>query len=265
MNWSVYSYFLFPAILFWLTGGLFALIKTKWNKLAPPLFLLGTLTLLAFAIGLWISFGRPPMRTMGETRLWYAIYISLVGFFVYKKWAYNWMLSYSAAMAIVFSSLIFFMPEVQNKNLMPALQSPWFVPHVSVYIISYALLAAAMLMAVAYLWRAHKGQILPKDYTHRTDRMAYAGVGFLMLGLIMGALWAKEVWANYWSWDPKETWAFATCSFYLLYIHLRKTYPKLIKLAMILLIIAFISLLITWKGVNYLPSARGSMHSYSQT
>ncbi|MFV0365111.1 MAG: cytochrome c biogenesis protein [Mangrovibacterium sp.] len=263
MNWSLYPYFLFPALLLWISGGVLALVKSKWSKVAPVLFVLGTLTMLAFAIGLWITLGRPPMRTMGETRLWYGIYITLAGFFVYRRWQYNWMLSYAALLAVVFSLLIFFMPEVQNKNLMPALQSPWFVPHVSVYIISYALLAVAMLLAAKGLWQMRGGNNLPSDYLHRTDRLVYAGVGFLLLGLIMGALWAKEVWANYWSWDPKETWAFITSVFYLLYIHLRRTYPKQVKVALVLLLVAFVFLLITWKGVNYLPSAKGSMHTYS--
>ncbi len=264
MNWSLYPYFLFPALALWLTGGVLALTQSKMKRMAPFLFLLGTGVLALFILGLWVSLERPPMRTMGETRLWYAVYISIAGFFVYKRWKYSWMLIYSALMATVFSLLIFVMPEVQNKNLMPALQSVWFVPHVSVYIISYALLAVAMLMGVLGLRKIHQGKELSNDYLQRTDKMTYVGVGFLMLGLIMGALWAKEVWASYWSWDPKETWAFITCVFYLLYIHIRKSYPLLVKTALSLLIVAFLCLLITWKGVNYLPSAKESMHSYSQ-
>ena len=35
---------------------------------------------------------------------------------------------------------------------MPALQSPWFTPHVIVYMFAYAMLGAAVVMAVYLLW-----------------------------------------------------------------------------------------------------------------
>ncbi len=89
----------------------------------------------------------------------------------------------------------------------------------------------------------------------------YAGFGFLILGMLMGCLWAKEAWGHFWSWDPKETWAFITAAAYLVYIHMRmqKYHPKF---TLWMLPIAFVLLLITWIGVNYLPSAQGSIHVY---
>ena len=77
----------------------------------------------------------------------------------------------------------------------------------------------------------------------------------------MGAVWAKEAWGHYWSWDPKETWAFVTSMAYLAYIHIR-LYGKYDKVALWALPIAFILLMITWIGVNYLPAAQGSVHVY---
>ena len=53
------------------------------------------------------------------------------------------------------------------------------------------------------------------------DNLVYAGVAFLSIGMLLGSLWAKEAWGNYWSWDPKETWAVITWMGYLIYIHLR--------------------------------------------
>ena len=94
------------------------------------------------------------------------------------------------------------------------------------------------------------------------DNLVYLGLAFLLLGMLMGALWAKEAWGHYWSWDPKETWAFITSCGYLLYIHLsfRNKYPRV---ALWLLSFSFILLMITWVGVNYLPAAQGSVHVYS--
>ena len=111
------------------------------------------------------------------------------------------------------------------------------------------------------LYKLNKGSIDERLYDFM-DNITYVGFGFLMLGLLMGAVWAKEAWGHYWSWDPKETWAFITCAGYLVYIHLRlqNKYPKF---TLWMLPISFILLMITWVGVNYLPAAQNSVHVYS--
>ena len=53
------------------------------------------------------------------------------------------------------------------------------------------------------------------------DNLVNVGLAFMTLGMLFGALWAKEAWGHYWSWDPKETWAAATWLGYLCYIHFR--------------------------------------------
>ena len=83
-----------------------------------------------------------------------------------------------------------------------------------------------------------------------------------MCGMVLGAVWAKEAGGHYWSWDPKETWAFVTAAAYLVYIHLRLRHaPE--RVVLWTLPISFILLMITWIGVNYLPAAQGSIHVYS--
>ncbi len=87
---------------------------------------------------------------------------------------------------------------------MPALQSPWFVPHVTVYMFSYSVLGCAFIMACAGLAK-HRA-----DYLEATDKLVYTGLAFLTVGMLTGAIWAKAAWGHYWSWDPKETWAAVT-------------------------------------------------------
>ncbi len=145
---------------------------------------------------------------------------------------------------------------------MPALQSPWFAPHVIIYMFSYAILGAATLVAIYYLVREKK--INNKAHLmEMTDSLVYAGIACITLGMLIGAIWAKIAWGHYWSWDPKETWAAATWIGYLLYIHYRLKKSSSDKTSMILLIIAFILLQVCWYGVNYLPSAQQSIHTYS--
>ncbi|MFI3263456.1 MAG: cytochrome c biogenesis protein CcsA [Rikenellaceae bacterium] len=258
MTWTNFIWFALPAVLLWLTSGILVLRKNN-QKVANVLMLSGITIFLAFVILFWINLERPPLRTMGETRLWYSLFLSLVGYLAYRRWSYPWLLSFSAIVATVFVIINLLKPEIHSKSLMPALQSVWFIPHVTSYILSYAMLGAATIGAIIGLVKPEQ-----KDKIfHFIDNMIYVGYGFLMLGLLMGAIWAKEAWGHYWSWDPKETWAFVTSASYLAYIHLRLR-AKLSNdnVALCLVIISFILLMITWLGVSYLPSAQMSIHVY---
>lgn len=96
------------------------------------------------------------------------------------------------------------------------------------------------------------------------DDLVSVGIAFLTIGMLFGAIWAKDAWGHYWSWDPKETWAAATWLLYLLYLHLRHAYPNHPRPAMALLVVAFVCLQMCWWGINYLPAAQGnSIHTYS--
>ena len=92
----------------------------------------------------------------------------------------------------------------------------------------------------------------------------YVGLAFMTIGMLFGALWAKEAWGHYWSWDPKETWAAITWFAYLVYVHYRQIPTHKPKLALWVLLISFVLLQMCWWGINYLPSAQGSsVHVYS--
>ncbi|MDH6357283.1 cytochrome c biogenesis protein CcsA [Parabacteroides sp. PF5-9] len=260
MTWNEFGWFAVPAMLLWITAGV--LVYTPINrKIINLLMVAGILVLATFIGGLWIGLERPPLRTMGETRLWYSFFLSTIGYLTFRHWKYKWLLSFSGLMACVFVCINLFKPEIHSKNLMPALQSIWFVPHVTSYILSYAMLGAATIASFIQIHKLNKN-IADQQLYRFMDNLVYVGFGFLMLGLLMGCVWAKEAWGHYWSWDPKETWAFITSAAYLVYIHMRlqKAYPKL---TVWVLPIAFILLMITWIGVNYLPSAQGSIHTYS--
>ena len=258
MTWNDFIYFALPTILLWLLAGTTAYFK-RLLALSNTAMVTGIIVFLVFIVSFWIHLERPPLRTMGETRLWYSFFLAIVGYLAYRRWHYPWILSFSVLVASVFIIINLLKPEIHSKSLMPALQSHWFVPHVISYILSYAMLGAATIGALILL--------IQKKQTPRVfgfiDNMVYVGYGFLMLGLLMGAIWAKDAWGHYWSWDPKETWAFITCTAYIAYIHLRLKHTyRLKQYALWLLPIAFILLMITWIGVNYLPSAQGSIHVY---
>jgi ABC-type transport system involved in cytochrome c biogenesis permease subunit len=165
---------------------------------------------------------------------------------------------------LVFIVINIVKPETHSKALMPALQSIWFVPHVVVYIFSYALLGAASLVAAKILFKQRIGQPYAGDLLTVADTLVYVGFSFLTMGLVFGALWAKEAWGHYWTWDPKETWAFITWLGYLVYLHLRYHTPQKQTTATWMLALAFVVLLVCWFGINYLPAAQNSVHTYSR-
>ena len=256
MSWDLFAYFAAAAALLWAAGAVTACLH---RDTAPAALIsaAGSAVLLAFIVSMWISVGRPPMRTMGETRLWYSLFLSVVGIVMYRRRSYRWMLVYGSGMALVFLCINLFKPEIHTAELMPALQSIWFVPHVTVYMFSYALLGAATIFSLV-------GAFRPAQYdSARCDALVRMGWAFLSLGMGMGALWAKTAWGDWWSWDPKETWALATWLGYLLYLHSRSRLRQSPKASAALLLLCFLLLCMCWFGVNWLPSAKGvSIHSY---
>ena len=269
MSWEQYIYFAMAAILLWAIGA-WAAWKEK-TGLAYTATIVGLVVFFSFILSMWISMERPPLRTMGETRLWYSFFLPLAGIIVYSRWKYKWILTFSTILALVFICVNLFKPEIHDKTLMPALQSPWFAPHVIVYMFAYAVLGAATVMAVYLLFIKKKTtesthQPIADKESDITDNLVYVGLAFLTIGMLFGALWAKEAWGHYWSWDPKETWAAITWLAYLVYVHYRNLPHHRERLALWILIVSFVLLQMCWWGINYLPSAQGtSVHTYSMS
>lgn len=252
VGWNLFPWFAVAAMAFSLVAAVAAWRERE--RVATASALLGVVALAAFVTLFWATLGRPPLRTMGETRLWYSLCLLVAGAFTYMRWRYRWILSFSTLLASVFMIINIARPEIHDQTLMPALQSAWFVPHVAVYMFSYALLGCATLMALYGLFRKER------DLSQATERLLYGGVAFFTIGMLTGALWAKQAWGAYWSWDPKESWAAATWALYLLAIHLRGRGRWFVTTV----VVAFLALQMCWYGVNYLPSAERSVHTYNQ-
>ena len=312
MSWDSFVWFALAASLFWISGAIVSVIS-KRRLPAAVLTGCGSAIFMTFIVGVWISLGRPPLRTMGETRLWFSLFLSLIGLVVYLRWRYRWVLPFGCLMAVMFAGINIFKPEIHTEELMPALRSPWFVPHVIVYMFAYAVMGIATILALRILWLTRRSAAgsapAPGSTTPATvdatasplspslqgdlrlcDTLVRMGWGFITMGIVMGALWAKQAWGDYWTWDPKETWAAATWLSYLLYMHLRQGSAlssvtsagsvtiarqnspaievashssKALCRTLFLLIFSFILLQMCWWGVNLLPSAKGfSLHTY---
>ena len=260
MTWDNFIYFALAAVILWGLGAWSAFIGKA--RRAAWLTIGGLVVFGAFIALMWVSLERPPLRTMGETRLWYSFFLPLAGIVTYSRWRYKWILSFSTLLAAVFICVNIFRPEIHNKTLMPALQSPWFAPHVIIYMFAYAMLGAAAVMSL-YLLFFKREERRPGEMG-LCDNLVLVGLSFMTLGMLTGALWAKEAWGHYWAWDPKETWAAVTWFSYLVYVHWRSAFAHKRRAALIMLLVSFCLLQMCWWGINYLPSAQAtSVHTYN--
>ena len=262
--WYYFYLITYITVALWLLSGTLIYSKQRVLKVvAVVAHLSATLTIGGFIVALWQNLDRPPLRTLAETRIWYSFFMGFIGYTIYLLYKQKWILSYSAVMGIVFVSLTYTHPDTMNKALMPALQSVWFIPHVIVYIFAYAMLGMASLTAFYGIYCYKKEQEVHVVFAV-IDQLIKVGYVFLTFGLLFGALWAKEAWGHYWTWDPKETWAFITWLGYLVYLHHKYNHKEKKPFQSFLIVgIAFILLLICWFGVNYLPTAQMSVHTYS--
>lgn len=258
-TWYNFEWFALVSIVLWASGAGFALFAKKQRRWAILLTSMGILVFAIFIAGFWVYMQRPPLRTMGETRLWYSLFMGVSGLLTYIRWKYPWILCFSTVVGAVFAIINILKPEIHDQSLMPALQSPWFIPHVTIYMFSYSVLGCAFILACMGLFK-HR-----TDYLEATDKLVYVGLAFLTVGMLTGSIWAKAAWGHYWSWDPKETWAAATWAGYLLYVHLRLFRKRSSRSLYWILIVSFLALQMCWYGVNYLPAARQSVHMYSRS
>lgn len=146
-TWDNFDWFALVSIVLWAAGAGVALFSKERRRWAILLTALGMLVFATFIAGFWLYMQRPPLRTMGETRLWYSFFMSVSGLLTYLRWRYPWILSFSTVVATVFALINILKPEIHDQTLMPALQSPWFIPHVTVYMFSYSVLGCAFILA----------------------------------------------------------------------------------------------------------------------
>ncbi len=198
------------------------------------LLFLGTVAMLVHRA--WTT-GHPPMQNLYEFLMCAAALLPVLTFFARKE--RHALLVDSALLTLVLVPVCFVM-DGAPRRLMPALQSPFFVPHVGAYVLGYILLVRAALG------------------TGR--RLVPLGFFLLTLGLVLGAAWGKVCWGHWWQFDPKEMWSLATWFVYAAYFHRR---PRLSPRAETVFLAAgavMILLTLTWINLSRLFTG---MHSYA--
>ena len=268
---KIYNRLPYTTILFMLnlTLGMLTLVfmARRSIRATRPLrvLLLLSFLLLTFVLALrWIISGTIPLGNGYETTLavaWMAQLFVLI-FTSTQSAGHNGLTLLMFAFGFLISGFFLLVSHISLMDpaigpLMPVLNSPLLSIHVSFMMMSYAFLAITFFCGLAALIRPRTAEAL--QVISRV--FLYPAIVTLGIGIFLGAIWANISWGSYWSWDPKETWALITFMLYAIALH-TQSLPRLARPRAyhIYMVFCFLSILMTYFGVNYLLSG---MHSYA--
>lgn len=261
--------FPFATILFManLTLGFIALFYTIYRmtkkkeikvlSIALPILLGVSFLALTFGLALrWIISGNVPMSNGYESMLTVAWFVMLISILMQLR----------IRIVMVFGFLIsgfFLLVSHINQmdpaigQMMPVLNSPLLSIHVSIIMMSYALLSLTFICGIMGICMRSHGEELQA----LSRVFLYPALTCMGFGIFIGAIWANVSWGNYWSWDSKETWALITFMIYAVVVH-TQSLPVFRKPLVyhIYITLAFLSIAMTYFGVNYFLTG---MHSYA--
>ena len=242
--------------------------RSLYGKTRLNAFLLATLGIVAGYLLTLICLrgfvsGHLPLSNGYETMQFMALCAVVLTFLFYRKLetviAFGYML---CGLALLVAMLGEANPPI--TQLMPVLASPLLSLHVVTIMIAYSLTAFVMLNGIMAIVLRYTH----KDYLNDIARLQvvsriilYPAVFCLALGIFIGAVWANVSWGRYWGWDPKETWALITLFIYAAALH-PASLPAFRRPMFFhwFAVIAFLSVLITYLGVNFIL---GGIHSYA--
>ena len=261
--------FPFATILFMvnLTLGFIALFYTIYRltkkrqvkalNIALPILLCVSFLTLTFGLVLrWIISGNVPMSNGYESMLTVAWFVMLISILMQLR----------IRIVMVFGFLIsgfFLLVSHINQmdptigQMMPVLNSPLLSMHVSIIMMSYALLSLTFICGIMGICMRSHGEELQA----LSRLFLYPALTTMGFGIFIGAIWANVSWGTYWSWDSKETWALITFMIYAVVVH-TQSLPVFRKPLVyhIYITLAFLSIAMTYFGVNYFLTG---MHSYA--
>ncbi len=244
-------------------------------KLKKPILFIEGIFILAFITHTlilalrWYIGGHAPWSNAYESMLYVAWSMALAGM-VFMRYtpivpALTAITAGSTLAATFFNEM-----NPQITNLVPVLKSYWLNIHVSMITASYGFLGLSMILGIfililIILKKPNSPQIEESilKSVRISEMTAIVGLMMLTFGNFLGGVWANESWGRYWSWDPKETWAWISILVYVALLHLRfipqfnKNYAFNFAAASV---VAYSSIVMTFVGVNYYLSG---MHSYA--
>ncbi|MGW4501801.1 c-type cytochrome biogenesis protein CcsB [Micromonospora sp. NPDC004336] len=216
--------------------------RMPWGNMYEFVLTVSWIGVAAWLVVLW---KRPMLRRLG-------LFLSLV-----------------MVLLLATAELVLYVPIVP---LVPALNSYWFVIHVSTIVFASGIFLLGAVPAVAFLMRSGYEQgrrSFPYTLAKRMpsaaglERLTFVLHAFAFpiftFAVIAGAIWAEAAWGRPWGWDPKETWSFISWVIYAGYLHARATPSVKRNVAAWLAVAGFLTMLMNLFGVNIFFEG---LHSY---
>jgi cytochrome c-type biogenesis protein CcsB len=246
----------------WLSG------RQRVAQLATGAMALAVAGNAALILIRWHVAGRPPFKSLYESLVFLAFCMGAVYLVmerIYRARAFGVLAALGSLGALIYAIAKW---DSEIVRLPPALQSGWFIPHVVVYFVGYAALFFATLVSIVQLVKpalklragtALRGALALDDIGYDAIRLGFT---LLTIGLLIGSVWARSAWGDYWVWDPKESWSLVTWLVYGMYLHMRHVKNWRGNRAAWLAIAGFAVVMFTYLGMSALPTADQSDHVY---
>ncbi len=223
------------------------------------------LVLHTWALGLRVYIlERPPVSNMYESVVFMA-WASGVIFLItqakkFNSW-YHLAASVTGALTLILADLL---PMDSSLGVLEAVlrSNYWLIIHVMTIVSSYGAFTLSAILAHLYLILrvtrpAHEALSNLHGLILNSIRV---GALLLVVGIILGGIWANESWGRFWGWDPKETWSLIAFLCYMALLHARKNGKIRQDGTVLWSLICYLMILMTWYGVNYIIGA--GLHSY---
>ena len=250
-----------------LAGLLAFVVYIRKNTKRIGLFFAGVslftnLSVLAIIVLRTIVAGRVPLSNGYETMLVLAWLIQLLSLVAGRH------IRLVNSFGLIGSGFMLLVASLQASDpkitpLMPVLSSPLLAIHVSVIMLSYALLSLTFITSLSALafGRFSQKTDLAERLTVFVKVLLPPAVATLGTGIFIGAIWANVSWGSYWNWDSKEVWSLITFITYSFALH-EKSFEKLksSKWFNMYIVLAYLAVVMTYFGVNMILPG---MHSYS--
>lgn len=257
IKYTIQGLLIYLAIAAYLSASLTRMFGLK--RTARILFAAGFIIACLGYIYRWHHVGHVPMQNLFE------VFLTL-GVLIFPMWLFSirflgltddWTSAADMLLGVIVLFPAGFIFSADPQQLPPVLQSVLFAPHVAVYMLSYIFMAKAAIQAVSQL----TGQTWSAELA--TYKMASVGFPLLTMGLLLGSIWGKYAWGDYWGWDPKELWSLASWLIYVGYFHFRYMFKaRHPQLNSVWVITGLVFIIITLLWVN-LSRIFSGMHSYA--
>jgi cytochrome c-type biogenesis protein CcsB len=241
--------------------------KTKVAAYAINVMWLALIAHTACGIIRWINSGHPPVTDTYElnlTGMWFAVLI----FVVFEKLQrLQWSIALVVTPIVILVLGYGYMSPSQVVPMGAAYRSPWLVIHVIFAWLSFGCYAVStgaglFLLLKEYLPGSKRMEKIPEPQVLDDMGYRFIAIGFINHGVMLasGAIWAKNLWGQYWSWDPLETWSLIAFLFYAFYLHTRAFLGWKMKRAAWLALFGLVVMAISFWGVQFFTPQIGRIH-----